>query len=128
MVRWKGGFKKLEEIAFRDLKETFPDYPKFLVELDKKIEAIERYKRKNFSVSLAIPTIEALKWFADHIKDEEGNSIPVSYVVEDMILWILGDPVIFAAFVSELYSEEEVEEVEEDGEEVDLQEEVEDEG
>lgn len=111
-----------EKYALETIEDAFPDYLEFLKEFRKKLEVLDKYRRKRLSVSLATPTVEALKWFAEHIRDEEGNPIPISYIIEDMIIWILRDPVVFASFVGEMYQEEEVENIEE----IDTEEESED--
>lgn len=98
---------KIEKTALETIEDAFPDYLDFLEKFQKTLERLDRYKRKRISVTLASPTIEALKWFAEHIKDEEGNPYPVSYIIEDMITWILRDPIVFATFVGDMYEESE---------------------
>lgn len=99
--------RELEGEIMKKLQDVLPDYPEFLEQYLQKIKKLDRFKRKRVSLSLATPTIEAIKWFSQYIKDEDGNSIPISYIIEDLVTWVFSDPLVLYAFLSIMYSEEE---------------------
>jgi len=104
-----------EEALLPKLEALLPGYREFLADYREKVKRLDRYKRKRMSISLAAPTVEALKWFAEHIRDEDGEPIPLSYVIEDALTWIFKDPLLLLSFVTEMYAFEEVENFADEG-------------
>lgn len=74
------------------------------------IENVERYRRKRINITLAEPVHELLKYIASGIVDSEGKPYPVSYLMEDMVIWVMKDLDRFNDFLKDTYTEEEEEE------------------
>lgn len=70
------------------------------------LENFEKYKRKRIGLTLAEPVYEVLKYLVKDIVDSEGNPYPLSYFIEDMIVWVLRNPDIYQRFLDETYEEE----------------------
>ena len=81
------------------------------------LDHVEKYKRKRVNMTLAEPVHALLKHIASGIVDAEGKPYPVSYLMEDMIIWVLKDLDRFNEFLSETYGEEDGTEEETESEE-----------
>ena len=76
------------------------------------LENFEKYKRKRINITIAEPLHDMLKWLSSGIVDAEGRPYPVSYFMEDILVWVLKDPDRFDEFFRETYTEEEEDEEE----------------
>ena len=70
------------------------------------LEDFEKYKRKRVNITLAEPVYDLLKNLSKGVVDAEGKPYPMSYFLEDIIIWVLKDPERFDQFLNETYSEE----------------------
>lgn len=70
------------------------------------LEDFEKYKRKRVNITLAEPVYDLLKNLSTGVVDAEGKQYPMSYFLEDIIIWVLKDPERFDQFLNETYSEE----------------------
>lgn len=70
------------------------------------LEDFEKYKRKRVNITLAEPVYDLLKNLSTGVVDAEGKPYPMSYFLEDIIIWVLKDPERFDQFLNETYSEE----------------------
>jgi len=71
----------------------------------KMIEEIDMEKRKLYLISMAIDLRKILERIIDeeNIVTEKGARYPVSYLIEDMLLWVIRDPKRFKKFLEETY-------------------------
>lgn len=78
------------------------------------MEDILKARRKKILLSLSSELVKALREIIkkEGLELEDGKPYPLSYLVEDMILWILSDPQRYQQFIDDNF-----EEVEEDAEE-----------
>lgn len=67
------------------------------------LDNMEKYKRKRVVFTLAEPLHDLLKHLAEDIRDPDGRSYPLSYFVEDMLIWVLSNYDRFIEFFSETY-------------------------
>ena len=69
------------------------------------IEEIDMEKRKLYLISMAIDLRKILERIIDeeNIVTEKGARYPVSYLIEDMLLWVIRDPKRFKKFLEETY-------------------------
>jgi len=116
----------LEKKMLKDIERIHSNYREFLIDFKKKVEMLDRYKRKNVSITLAEPVLEALERLKQDFKDEEGNAYPLSYFVEDLITFVLSDATIYALFLDWLILDELEEEAEKEEEENEIEEKGED--
>nr|ADF80204.1 tn2-9p [Thermococcus nautili] len=114
--------ESLEPEFFEDLTEDmdFEGTARVINFIDY-LENFENYKRKRVNITLAVPVYEVLKHIASKIVDADGRPYPVSYLIEDIIVWVLKDPDRFVQFVEETYPEEDNDESEETHSEIEEQ-------
>ncbi|RLF86704.1 hypothetical protein DRN43_02385 [Thermococci archaeon] len=91
--------KDIPEDANFELLASFVNFFGFL-------EDFEKYKRKRVNITLAEPVYDLLKNLATGVVDAEGKPYPMSYFLEDIIVWVLKDADRFEQFLKETYSEE----------------------
>lgn len=78
----------------------------------------EENRRKTISVSLSPEIRKALKDLQESLTYENGSKYPMSYVVEDIISWVLSDEERYNHFIEDNYIvDEPFEEGEEENEE-----------
>ena len=77
-------------------------------------EKIDEYVRKRIGITMSEPLFKLLKDIPIifELIDDNGNPYPMSYLIEDMILWLLRNPDKFVEFLNDNF-----EEVEESAEE-----------
>lgn len=114
----------VQELDSEDLKDldenaNFEFLAKVINFLDY-LDHVGKYKRKRINMTLAEPVHALLKHVASGIVDAEGKKYPVSYLIEDMVIWVMKDLDRFDEFLKETYTEEDEngsEEEEAEGEE-----------
>lgn len=74
------------------------------------LENFEKYKRKRINITIAEPLHNILKFWADRIVGSDGKPYPISYLIEDVLVWVLKDPDRFDEFMKETYEEEDEDE------------------
>ena len=63
----------------------------------------EENRRKTISVSLSPEIRKALKELQESLTYENGSKYPMSYVVEDIISWVLSDEERYNHFIEDNY-------------------------
>lgn len=90
----------LQEMAiianFRDLSENY-----------------DKYKRERVIITMAKPLRDLLKLISRDISDPNGREYPFSYLVEDILIWVLSSPDRFTSFLLDTYDVEGVGSLEE---------------
>lgn len=71
-------------------------------------------RRRTITISLSAEVREALNGVLESLRFEDGKSYPRSYLIEDMIWWILEDEDRFTQFIEDNYIVEERSDEEED--------------
>ena len=84
----------------------------YLIVIDS-LDHPEDYKRQVLTVTVSKPLYEFLKKFTWNIRTPEGKRYPLSYLVEDLIGWVLDDPERFIQFIADMYYPKEEKEGEE---------------
>ena len=71
-------------------------------------------KRKSISISLSPEVRDFLNELKDNLVLEDGRPYPMSYIVEDMIIWIISDEDRYEQFLNDNYAEEDEEDEKEE--------------
>jgi len=103
-----------KEMKEEELEE---DFMAKILQFQDYLENFEKYKRRRIGLTLAEPVHEILKYLVKDIVDPEGNPYPLSYFIEDMLVWVIKNPEIYQQFLDETYPEEEDENDKKEGEE-----------
>ena len=69
------------------------------------LDNFEKYKRKRVNITMAEPLYDLLKYLSAGILDADGRPYPTSYLIEDILAWVLKDPSRFDEFLKETYEE-----------------------
>jgi len=71
------------------------------------LESIEMERRKKVSISLAPSVIKELKRIIkeEGLITETGKPYTLSWLIEDMILYIIGNPEVYRDFIEKTYEE-----------------------
>ena len=74
------------------------------------VKRVDWEKRKFYLISMAIDLHEILEQIIrnERIVTERGAKYPLSYLIEDMIMWIIKDPKRYKQFIEETYEETEI--------------------
>jgi len=96
-----------EELIEKGVSKEYAD--KFARFIDY-LENFEDYKRKRITITMAVPVYELLKELVKDIVDADGNPYPVSYFIEDAVVWVLKDPERYQQFLDDTYPEEDEDE------------------
>ena len=99
--------EELEQLK-RNMEETgvTEDYVALLLQFQDYLGNFDKYRRRRISLTLASPIYDLVKYIAKDLTDAEGNPYPLSYLIEDMLVWLLRHPEHFQEFLEETYTEE----------------------
>lgn len=103
--------EKLSEEELKDIPEDANfEVLAYVINFQDFLENFDKYKRKRINITIAEPLYDMLKMLSSRILDAEGKPYPVSYFIEDILIWVLRDPDRFEEFWNETYTEEEEDE------------------